>query len=211
MKYLREKYSLTLLAMSVLSAPTPGWSALVYYGGPVLSNAEVVMVNWGSNVPSAVQTGMPAFYSDAVQSDYWTIFREYATNIIAHDGLQGSNQQIGLGSFAGVVTISPVQCSGTLSCTVTAAEVSAELTSQVTAGVLPAPTTDEAGNVNTVYMVHFSPQVTIALNSEQSCVNFCGASATFSFGGLTVPAGIIPDQGGSCSLICGDGAGTYDQ
>ena len=210
MKYLRGNRSLLLLALSALAMPASGWAtALVYYGGPVVSNAQVVMVNWSTNVPATVQSGLLGFYGDVVQSDYWTILREYATNVSAQDGGASTNQQIGFGSFAGMFTIAPANCAGTTSCTVTTTQVAAELTSQITAGQLPAPETDAAGNVDTVYMVHFHPSVTIARGNSQSCVTFCATSINFSSGGLTVPAGIIPDQGGACAAGCG--AGTYAQ
>ena len=212
MKYLRENRSLLLVALSALAMPATGWAtALLYYGGPVVSNARVVMVNWSANVPATVQSGLPGFYDDVVQSDYWTILREYATNVNAQDGGTSTNQQIGFGSLAGIFTIAPTNCAGTTSCTLSDTDMDAELASQITAGHLPVPTTDAAGNVNTVYMVHFHPNVTITIRggSSQSCVNFCSASVNFSYAGLIVPAGIIPDQGGACSAGCG--AGTYFQ
>jgi hypothetical protein len=113
MKYLCGNRSLLLLVLSALVNPTCSWASLVYYGGPVVSNAQVVMVNWGANVPIAAQNLLPVFYGDIVQSDYWTIFTEYGTNILANDGGAGTNQQIGFGSFAGMFTIAPVKCSGT--------------------------------------------------------------------------------------------------
>ena len=42
----------------------------------MIGNTQIVMVNWGSAVPSTLQANLPAFYSDIVQSDYWTILSE---------------------------------------------------------------------------------------------------------------------------------------
>src|SRR5450432_14358 len=184
-------------------------AALVYYGGPVLSNAQIVMVNWNSNVPAETQTGMPTFYGDIAQSDYWTVFLEYGTSIVAHDGSQGTNQQIGFGTFVRAFTIAPSKCSGTTACTLLDTDIDAELSSQIAASQLPPPTTDAAGNVNTVFMVHFPPNITISQRGADSCASggFCATSSAFSYGGLSVPTGIIPDQGGACATGCGGGAG----
>ena len=194
---------LKLMAASLLLAcascqATP----LVYYGGPVISNADVVMVNWGTNVPAGTQTKLSSFYADIVQSDYWTIMRQYRTDILAHDGGAGTNQQIGFGAFHGAYTITPAKCAGTTACSLSSTDINTELTNQILAGHLPAPTADAGGNANTVYMLHFHVSVTVTVGPVITCVNACSISTNFVYAGLTVPAGIIPDQSGACFGGC---------
>src|SRR5450432_4026528 len=119
MRYLRAPTASLGLALAAAVMPATSPATMLYYGGPVVSNVRVVEVNWGVNVPVDITAGFPAFYGDVVQSDFWTTLVEYATNINGHDGLPGSNQQIGLGSFAGSYTITPANCNGTANCTLT--------------------------------------------------------------------------------------------
>jgi hypothetical protein len=186
--------------------PTPN-----YYGGPVLSNAQVVMVNWGSGVPALVQSSMPMFYTDVMRSDYFGILEEYSTNILASDGLAGSNQQIRFGSFLESDTIAPAHCgSAGVTCTLTEAQLQTELSDQITAGHLPAPALDANGHPNTVYMVHFDPKVTITLtgSGSASCAIYCAAESKFTYGALTLPVGIIPDQTSASACYPGCGGAT---
>jgi hypothetical protein len=72
-------------------------ASLEYDGGPVVSNAQVVLVNWSMDV-STEQAAMPAFYTDIVTSDYWSIFEQYGTPTTP-------SQAIGFGTF--VMTVTP--------------------------------------------------------------------------------------------------------
>jgi hypothetical protein len=204
----RNTLATFLLALAPLEA-TAVSNNLTYYGGPVVANAQVVLVNWGTNVPSAVQADLPTFYGDIVQSDYWTILGEYSTNMLGSDGQPGSDQNLGFGSFVATYTISPTLCGGTTACTITDTQIDVELAHQISISALPAPTPDSTGNVNTVYMVHFAPGVTINQQGTLSCQQFCATFSTFSSGSLQVTAGFIPDQGGACMSGCGGGANTY--
>ena len=64
------------------------------------------MVNWGTNVPTAIQNTFPQFYADIVRSNYWTTMLQYSTaGLNGLDGQPGSNQQIGMGSYVGAVRL----------------------------------------------------------------------------------------------------------
>jgi len=65
---------------------------------------------------------------------------------------------------------------------------------------------DAGGYPNTLYMVHFDPKVTITLNGNaSSCLSYCSANTNFSYGNLTLPAAIIPDQ--TTASACYGGCG----
>jgi hypothetical protein len=63
---------LFFLAAAVSACLDAAGAELDWGGGPVVSNAQVVMINWSADV-TPEQAAMPAFYADIVQSDYWTI------------------------------------------------------------------------------------------------------------------------------------------
>jgi hypothetical protein len=69
------------------------------------------------------------------------------------------------------------------------------------AGKLPAPDAD------TLYMVHFPAGVSITMDSNQSCQQFCAYHGTFQRGGADVFYGVMPDLSGACAA-CG---GTPDK
>ena len=86
---------------------------LVYYGGPVVSHARIVPVNWNSNVDTTLQAGLPQFYSDLTQSHYWDLLAQYSTaGLTPPDALPGSGQLIARGSVNAAVTIDPAVCHG---------------------------------------------------------------------------------------------------
>lgn len=185
---------------------------LTYWGGPVMSNIQVVAVFWGPNVAAAV-TGNGAidqFYIDITSSQYFDALTEYYTaGITGPNGTSTSNQTIGHGTFAGKFTITPSLCPGTAACTISDAQIQAELTNQVNNHVLPAPQTDAQGNINTYYAIYFSPNVTIALApGVNSCVQggFCAYHANT---GSLLPYGVFPDfSAGGCSVQGACGSGT---
>jgi hypothetical protein len=172
---------------------------LIYNGGPLVSNADVVMVNWSGNVPADVQAQLPAFYDHVLQSDYWTVLLEYATQ----------SQTIGFGTFDSAVTIAPSKCAGVTACTVDDTDIRAELGAQIDAGHLPSPITDVGGRSDTVYMVHFAPNVTVTLQGVSSCVYFCSYNSSFTHDSKLVIFGVVPDQSGGCFNGCGGSTSTH--
>jgi uncharacterized repeat protein (TIGR01451 family) len=191
--------------------PTAG-AHLTYWGGPVISNLQVVVAFWGPNVVTTSAADGTAtlnqFYADIVTSRYFDTLAEYTTaGIAGEDGVSTSNQIIGRGTFGGAFTIHPSVCPGGLTpCTITDTQVQTELTNQINSHALPAPQTDAHGIINTYYAIYFPPNVTIALTpTVQSCVTggFC---AYHSDTASLIPYGVVPDfSTGGCTLGCGLG------
>ena len=181
---------------------------LDYYGGPVVSNLQVVVVFWGSSVSAVVTGGIGGFFQGITDSTYFDLLSEYTTNVTPIGGGTGTNQSIGRGSYGGEFTISPSVCNVT-PCVVTDAQVQAEVLSQINAAHLPTPALDANGNVNTLYMIYFPPDVTIDLGSSVSCVQFCAYHGTTSntFNSKNLAYGVMPDFAApsGCSVGCGGG------
>ena len=194
---------------SEIKSQAPVGAHLTYFGGPVISNMQVVAVFWGPNVASAITAngGIDQFFTDITASRYFDLLTEYTTaGITGANGTSTSNQTIGHGTFGGKFTITPSVCPGPALCTVTDTQIQTELTSQINSHALPAPQTDIHGIVNTYYAIYFPPNVTIALDpTTRSCVSggFC---AYHSNTGSLVPYGVMPDfSTGGCSVGCGAG------
>ncbi len=190
----------------------PATAHLSYYGGPVLSNVNVITVFWGNNVDAGEQTTMPSFYAAITDSTYFDLLSEYATNVTPVGGGSGTNQSVGRGSAGGTYTITPSQC-GSGPCTIDDTAIQAELLTQINGGHLPAPALDNNGNPTSLYMVYFPPNVTITQQGSQSCVVFCAyhgtGSGTFSSKTIDFGYGVFPDLSrGACALGCGN-ASTY--
>lgn len=196
-----------------ITTQTPVNAHLTYFGGPVMSNIQVVVVFWGKNVAAALTAPgtIDQFYTDITSSQYFDELTEYSTlGITGADGVSTSNQTIGHGSFLNKFTITPSVCPGPTACSLTDAQIQTELTSQINAGHLPAPQTDVHGNVNTYYAIYFPPAVTIALDTTtRSCVRggFCAYHSATPAG--LIPYGVFPDfSTGGCSVQGACGSGT---
>src|SRR6267142_1210853 len=188
----------------------PAGAHLTYRGGPVISNVQVYQVLYGSGcyAPQISATTTPSiasFFGDIGNSTFLTgMLSEYNTNISG-----GTNQIIGAGTFAGQFAIVPA--AGNNGSTITDTQIQSELLSQITAGHLPAPVLDAAGNVNTLYMIFFPPGKTITQGGSNSCQagGFCAYHGTTStlLNGKNVLYGVHPDmQSGLCSTGgCGNG------
>ncbi len=180
---------------------------LQYFGGPVISNVHVVQVLYGSGafdpqVAGFATPSMGNFYSDLTNSGYMDLLSQYNTTVSG-----GTGQTIGHGTFDGMFQIVPDPAnSGTF---ITDDQIQAELLAQITAGHLPAPLLDIAGNVNTVYLIFFPPGVQISEQGTPSCQpgGFCAYhSSTFNtFNLKNVLYGVHPDMqaGSGCDLGCG--------
>jgi hypothetical protein len=175
---------------------------VAYYGGRVLSNVAIVAVFWTSNVDIDLQQEVGDFYTAIAASSYVDWLEEYDTLGRAGVGGQpGSEQHIGRGSLAGVVTITP----STQSTALDDGVIASELAAQIAAGSLPAPTVDAAGNVNTVYMIEVPPGYTVTRLGGVSCTDFCGYHSTVSIGGKSVPYAVLPDSHACIGAVCGQG------
>lgn len=197
--------------LNTFSTPgtAPSGAHLTYYGGPVISNVHIVEVLYGpgSYDPQIAGTSSPTlgkFFTDLTDSGYISLLTQYSTDITS---LPGTNQSIGTGTFDGVFQITPSPAnSGT---TIDDTQVQAELIAQVTAGHLPAPVLDAAGDMNTVYMIFFPPGVTTTDAGTSSCVSggYCAyhGATTNTFNSMNLLYGIFPDMqpGSGCYTGCG--------
>jgi hypothetical protein len=192
------------------AAPPPAAAHLDYYGGRVVSNMQVVQVLWGtgsylSEVTSTATPSMASFYNQVLNSSYVDWLTEYDTT-----GLPAptTNQIIGRGLFDVQVTITP----SSSSTTVDDSTIQSEITAQINAGNLPAPTTDGAGNSNTYYAVFFPNGTTITEGGSSSCVagGFCAYHGTVAAAGSLHEYfyGVHPDMqsGSGCDTGCGTAA-----
>jgi hypothetical protein len=183
---------------------------LVYLGGRVISNVQVVMVLWGPGpyapfVTGDVSPSIAGFFAGVTNSPYLDLLSEYDTNRVAAGGQPGSNQHIGRGTFVGELAIAPAQTSD--GATIDDASIVAELSAQLSAGTLPAPEVDAAGNADTLYMLYFPAGKTITLGQEVSCRSFCAYHGSFDWNGRSVYYGVLPDMsaGSGCDVGCGGG------
>ncbi len=160
---------------------------LTYRGGKVIPSVSIVSVYWGNKVQ---YTGLlDVFYGTLPKSTYFDWVYEYST----------PKQYIGRGSFVDGVTISP----STSSAKVSDKTVQKEISKQIGAHVLPPP-----DGVNTIYMVHFPPGVTISGpgGMGDSCKGYCAYHGAFKRSGKMVYYGVHPDFGsGGCESACGAG------
>lgn len=193
------------------NAPTPfaapAGAHLSYFGGPIISNVQVVQVLYGSGSYNAQVAGtsspsMGQFYSDITSSGLITLLQQYNTNISG-----GTGQVFGNGSFGGLFQIVPSATNN--GSTISDTQIQSELLAQITAGHLPAPVLDSLGNPNTLYMIFFPPGKTITQGGSSSCVGggFCAYHGTTSnlFSGKHVLYGVMPDMqaGSGCATGCG--------
>lgn len=184
----------------------PPGSHLTYFGGPVISNVEIVQVLYGAGSydPQVAGTATPSmgnFYSDITNSGFMDMLSEYNTPVLG-----GTGQTIGHGSFLGTFQIVPSP--GNSGFVITDDQIQAELLAQIGAGHLPPPSVDAQGNPNTLYMMFFPQEVQINLGGALSCINFCAYHGTTHnlFGVNNVLYGVHPDfqPGGiGCNFGCG--------
>jgi hypothetical protein len=187
----------------------PAGAHLSYFGGPVISNVQVIEVLYGTGsylaqVAGTTSPNIGTFYSDlpGTNSGYINLLSQYDTNISG-----GTNQIIGNGTFAGLFQITPSSAND--GSTIDDTNIQAELLAQISAGHLPAPVLDAAGNVNTIYMIYFPPGKSITQGGSGSCVagGFCAYHGTTSstLNGKNLLYGVFPDfqPPSGCSQGCG--------
>jgi hypothetical protein len=185
----------------------PAGAHLTYFGGPIISNVQVIQVLYGSGSYNAQVAGttsptMGQFYGDITSSGLITLLQQYNTTVSG-----GTNQTFGNGTFGGLFQIVP--SAGNNGSTITDTQIQSELLAQITAGHLPAPVLDAAGNPNTLYMIFFPPGKTISQGGSNSCQagGFCAYHGTTSslLSGKHVLYGVMPDMqaGSGCATGCG--------
>ncbi len=186
----------------------PAGAHLTYWGGPVISNVNIIQVLYGSGtyIPEVTGPQLGNFYTQLVGNHPWFDWlSEYDTNITANGGGQGTNQHIGPGTYSGQIQITPSAAnSGT---SITDDQIKAELIAQINAGKLPQP------NANTLYMVNFPQGVNISLQGTPSCQagGFCAYHETGVLNGNDFFYGVLPDQGpqSGCFTGCGSNATVF--
>jgi uncharacterized repeat protein (TIGR01451 family) len=196
---------------SGIRTAAPAGAHLTYFGGPVVSNLHVIAVFWGPNVNTAISgaNGIGQFFTDITSSRFYDLLTEYSTAGLASPS---SNQAINRGEFDGAFTITPSLCPGPAACSLTDAQIQAELTTQITNGHLPQPTSDGQGTVESWYMIYFPPKVSITALGTSSCVTggFCAyhSNTPNATPSLRIPYGVLPDFAppGGCSVGCGSGS-----
>jgi hypothetical protein len=216
-------------AAAVTPAAAPVGAHLSYFGGRVVSNMQVVQVLWGAGtlpvggngsyipqVSSTASPSMASFYQGVLNSKYVDWLTEYNTAGITAPNGTSTNQIIGHGSFSMQVTITPSAANN--GATIDDVQIQAELSAQIAAGVLPAPTHDANGNNNTYYAVFFPHGKVLTLQGLSSCTFFCAYHGTIANAGGAgeIYYGVHPDfqSGSGCELGCGAAAtqfGNYTQ
>lgn len=183
---------------------------LFYFGGPVISNVDVIQVLYGSGsydpqVAGLATPSMANFYSDITNSAFMDFLGgQYSTNVSS-----GTGQTIGRGTFGGTFQIVPSAANDPANngFFITDDQIQAELLAQIAGGHLPAPLLDASGNPNTLYMIFFPSGVTINSGEGLSCIAFCAYhGSTFNtFNLKNVLYGVHPDMqaGSGCDLGCG--------
>jgi hypothetical protein len=169
------------------AAPPSTPPRLKNFGGPVIPNVKVYAVYWGPSV--AFQQELSAFYTAVADSSYFDWLSEYDTE----------TQHIGRGSFGSAFVITPSHTGTRLE----DADVQAEISQQMDAGVLP-----QSDGVNALYMLHFPPHITLIAPRGQgeSCVAFCAYHSTYKKNDRYVFYGIHPDiRHDGCNTGCGTG------
>jgi len=180
-----------------------------YFGGPVISNAQIVVVYWNSNVNAAAQAGLPGFFKGITDSIYYDSLSEYSTNVESTPDMGQTNQSIGRGSYVGAYTIVPSICPATTktTCDLTDSQLQTELANQIANDVLPGPVYDTNGYVNTLYMVYFPPNISLSFVESgftfNSCVDFCAYHNTGgTMSNPLVYSAIMDTFTGGCSTGC---------
>jgi hypothetical protein len=204
-----------LVGACALGPMAAGASAtnLLYYGGPVVHSAHVVLVQWGSHVRSTYtdsSSGDPGFFrylasQDGSTSDIGGVLAQYMDTT-------GHNSQNHF-SFGGSVQITPPAVATTPP-SVTDSDIKAALASNISSGTLPTP----SGNgLSTVYVVLFPPNDNVCFDggcAYDPSSGFCAYHGSFSLSGSThVLYAAMPDDGPGTpnSGYCGWGTDINNQ
>jgi hypothetical protein len=131
---------------------------LTYRNGPLLASVQVFSIFWGAawnNAPQdALLTKVNQFFDFILSSELLDQLAEYSI----------PNQKIGHGVLIGTTTLTTPAPGNT----VDDSAIQALLQQQISAGTLPAAST------NTLYFVFLPPGVTVTQGGSASCQVFCG-------------------------------------
>jgi PKD repeat protein len=186
-----------LLALMLLAGAAPASaSQLLYYGGPVVHSANVVLVKWGGNVRASyasATSGDPALFryladQSGSTSDIGGVLAQYMDST-------GHNSENRF-SFTGTTQIDPA-VGAVPPATVQDTAIQTQLANDISSGALPAP----SGNgLSTVYVVLFPPGDNVCMDG--SCGydpngGFCAYHGSFQLPGSSshVLYEAMPDNG----------------
>jgi len=181
----------------------PYGAHLSYYGGPVVSNAEVTNVYWGTGTYGP-QAGpgetIPAFINAIGASGYFDFLNEYNP-----PASYGTGQTIGHAHATAEHTITPHPANA--SATIYDANMQNELVTQWSNGTLPSPTFDSLGYVNTIYAVLFpSDKTLISSTGSRGGISWCAYHSTIDWQGHAVPYMVLPAFTAGSNYATGCGA-----
>jgi len=191
------------------SGAAPAGAHLTYNGGRVVSSIQIIQVLWGSGnyLAQTSSTGTPSvasFFQDVFAGstyDSW-LDSEYNTVNNSFNGTK-TNQHISAGRFVRQVTITP----SVTSTTVDDSTIQSEISAQIAAGHLPAPSVDGQGNATSVYALFFPHGITITEGGSVSLSpgGFCAYHGSIAASGSTSEFyyTVLPDLVG----VSGCGAG----
>ena len=185
----------TALILLAGAAPASA-SNLLYYGGPVVHSANVVLVKWGSGVRTSYSnatSGDPGFFAylasqSGSTSDIGGVLAQYM-DATGHNSQNSFN-------FAGTVQISP-SVGAVPPANVQDSDIQTELANEIARGTLPAP----SGNgLSTIYVVLFPPGDDVCMDG--SCAydangGFCAYHGSFQLpnSSTQVLYAAMPDNG----------------
>lgn len=171
--------------------------ALTYRGGPLLANAEVFTIFWGTDWDSSLKdsvTQINQFFQKILQSTLMDQLSEYSVPKFT----------IGKGTLSGTITISenaPVQ-------SITDTDIQSQLLSWIkTNNAFPKQ------NANTLYFIYLDTGITVSMGGSSSCSSFCGyhnnANATTFYAVMPYPD-CSGCQGGMNSLDALTGTSSHE-
>jgi hypothetical protein len=188
-----------LLAGCLALGPLAGgaWASnLLYYGGPVVHSANVILVQWGSHDRASYinpTTGDPGFFrylasQSGSTSDIGGVLAQYMDTT-------GHNSQNAF-SYGGSFQISP-SVGATPPANVQDSNMQTELAQDIASGALPAPSGD---GLSTVYVVLFPPNDDVCFDGGGGCAydtsgGFCAYHGSFASGATQVLYAAMPDNG----------------
>ena len=171
------------------NAAAPAGAQLTYYGGRVVSHVRTVGLLYGPGtyrtyVTGGVSPNLGTFLTGVSGSAYLSwLDGEYNTVTPTPTANLGkTNQRIGWGTYAGLVSVTPSAANGGTH--ILDSQVQSELSAQIVAGHLPAPQKDAAGNNNTDYVVYFPAGTSICIDGGGGCSmasgGFCAYHGTIA-------------------------------
>lgn len=168
-------------------AAAPETGTLQYYGGQVVSSANLYAIYWGSS--GSYQAQLDPFLQAVTGQGFLGWLGEYDT----------STENIGGGGFAGSI----VDTNAPAGATIDDSQIQSELLNLISAGQVPAP------DGNTLYFFFFPQGVNITLGGQgSSCSTFCGYHDTLVSGSTEAYYGVMPDPA-TCGSSCDNQSGNY--